>query len=118
MALYAWIYRSTEWYITDPHARHAEREARTVRFPPTVVPSYDGLLDRAVKIVGVSDDHDLVARCEADVQAQFASSVVGNALAIPAHTPSTPIRVMNAAMTIRRTPRAFDIDPPDGGNWA
>jgi len=73
--LYAWIYRSTEWYVTDPHAPHAEREARTVQFPPTVVPSYDGFLDRAVKIVGVSDDHDLVARCEADLQAQFASHV-------------------------------------------
>src|SRR4030095_3769064 len=31
--------------------------------------------DRAVKIVGVSDDHDLVARCEAAVQQQFASHV-------------------------------------------
>jgi Cof subfamily protein (haloacid dehalogenase superfamily) len=73
--LYPWIYRSTEWYITDPHAPHAERESRTVQFPPTVVPSYDGFLDRAVKIVGVSDDHDLVARCEADIQAQFAGHV-------------------------------------------
>jgi haloacid dehalogenase-like hydrolase len=62
-------------YITDPHAPHAERESRTVQFPPTVVPSYDAFLDRAVKIVGVSDDHDLVARCEADVQAQFAGHV-------------------------------------------
>jgi Cof subfamily protein (haloacid dehalogenase superfamily) len=73
--LYVWIYRATEWYVTDPHAPHAEREARTVRFPPTVVPTYDGLLDRVVKMVGVSDDHDLVARCEAAVQQQFASHV-------------------------------------------
>jgi Cof subfamily protein (haloacid dehalogenase superfamily) len=73
--LYAWIYRSTEWYVTDPHAPHAEREASTVRFPPTVVPTYDGLLDRVVKIVGVSDDHDLVARCEAAVQRQFGTNV-------------------------------------------
>ena len=73
--LYAWIYRGTEWYVTDPHAPHAEREARTCQFPPTVVPDYAELLDRAVKIVGVSDDHDLVARCEADVQGQFAEHV-------------------------------------------
>jgi Cof subfamily protein (haloacid dehalogenase superfamily) len=71
--LYVWIYRSTEWYVTDPHAPHADREASTVQFPPTVVPTYDGLLDRVVKIVGVSDDHDLVARCEAAVQRQFAA---------------------------------------------
>jgi hypothetical protein len=73
--LYAWIYRSTEWYVTDPDAPHARREATTVQFQPTVVPSYDGLLDRAVKIVGVSDDHDLVARCEAAVQQQFGGQV-------------------------------------------
>lgn len=73
--LYAWIYRGTEWYVTDPHAPHAEREARTCQFPPTVVSGYADLLDRAVKIVGVSDDHDLVARCEADVQGQFAEHV-------------------------------------------
>jgi Cof subfamily protein (haloacid dehalogenase superfamily) len=73
--LYAWIYRSTEWYLTDPHAPHAERESRTVQFAPTVVRSYAGLLDRAVKIVGVSDDYDLVARCEAAVQEQFGTKV-------------------------------------------
>ena len=73
--LYVWMYRATEWYVTDPHAPHAEREASTVQFPPTVVPSYDDYLDRAVKIVGVSDDHDLVARCEAAVQQAFGDRV-------------------------------------------
>jgi len=73
--LYVWIYRSTEWYITDPHAAHAEREARTVQFQPTVVPSYDALLDRVVKIVGVSDDHNMVEQCEAAVQHQFGVQV-------------------------------------------
>ena len=73
--LYAWIYRSTEWYLTDPNAPHAARESSTVQFAPTVVPSYDGLLDRAVKIVGVSDDYDLVARCEAAVQQAFGAQV-------------------------------------------
>jgi Cof subfamily protein (haloacid dehalogenase superfamily) len=73
--LYVWIYRGADWYITDPHAPHAEREARTVQFAPTVVPSYDGLLDRVVKIVGVSDDYDLVARCEEAAQQRFAAHV-------------------------------------------
>lgn len=73
--LYAWIYRSTEWYVTDPQAPRAEREASTVQFSPTVVPTYEGLLDRVVKIVGVSMDYDLVARCEAAVQQQFGAHV-------------------------------------------
>jgi Cof subfamily protein (haloacid dehalogenase superfamily) len=69
--LYPWIYREAEWFVTDPKAPHAEREATTVQFQPTVVPTYDGLLDRVVKIVGVSDDHARVASCEAAVQEQF-----------------------------------------------
>ncbi|HKA05054.1 MAG TPA: Cof-type HAD-IIB family hydrolase [Acidimicrobiales bacterium] len=73
--LYVWIYRGADWYLTDPHAPHADREARTVQFAPTVVPSYDSLLDRLVKIVGVSDDYDLVARCEEEAQQKFASHV-------------------------------------------
>ena len=73
--LYPWIYRAAEWYVTDPDAPHAAREAGTVQFEPTVVPSYDHLLDRVVKIVGVSDDHDRVARCETAMQQQFGAHV-------------------------------------------
>jgi Cof subfamily protein (haloacid dehalogenase superfamily) len=73
--LYVWIYRATEWYVTDACAPHAQREATTVQFHPTVVPSYNSLLDRVVKIVGVCDDHEQVAMCEAVVQEQFAGEV-------------------------------------------
>jgi Cof subfamily protein (haloacid dehalogenase superfamily) len=75
----AWIYRGADWYVTDPHAPHVEHEASTVQFQPTVVPSYDGLLDRVVKIVGVSDDHDLVTRAVAAVDEQFGSHVSASA---------------------------------------
>jgi hypothetical protein len=64
-----------ERYVTNPETPHAAREAATVQFPPTAVPSYDGLLDRVVKIVGVSDDHDRVARCEVTVRQRFGGRV-------------------------------------------
>ena len=73
--LYPWIYRGADWYVTDPHAPHVAREEATVQFQPTVVPSYDSLLDRVVKIVGVSDDYDRVARCETAVRQQFGTRV-------------------------------------------
>jgi Cof subfamily protein (haloacid dehalogenase superfamily) len=107
--LYAWIYRSTEWYVTDPHAPHAEREARTVQFPPTVVPSYDGLLDRTIKIVGVSDDHDLVARCEADVQAQFAAHV--SASRSQPHYLDVTHPTANKGVVVERLSHYFKIPP-------
>jgi Cof subfamily protein (haloacid dehalogenase superfamily) len=73
--LYPWMYRDADWYVTDPGAPYAAREAGTVQFQPTVVPSYEPLLDRAVKIVGVSDDHDRVAQCETALQQQFGTHV-------------------------------------------
>jgi hydroxymethylpyrimidine pyrophosphatase-like HAD family hydrolase len=39
-----------------------------VKFPPTVVKTFAGLLGRVAKIVGVSDDLERVAKCEKDVQ--------------------------------------------------
>ena len=64
----AWVYTPTEWLLRDAAAPHREREEHTVQFPPRVVPGFDGVMDQVVKITGVSDDLDLVARCEADVQ--------------------------------------------------
>jgi hypothetical protein len=63
-----WVYSGNDWLIRDPHAPHVAREQWTVKFAPTVVANFEGVLARAVKIVGVSDDHDLVARCEKDAK--------------------------------------------------
>jgi NADH:quinone reductase (non-electrogenic) len=63
-----WVYRGADWYVTDPKAPHVDREQRTVQFAPTVVPELGDLLEKAVKIVGVSDDLAAVARCEAEAQ--------------------------------------------------
>jgi Cof subfamily protein (haloacid dehalogenase superfamily) len=64
----AWVYCGNEWYLRDPKAPHVAREQSTVKFAPTVVKDLETVLDRAVKIVGISDDFDLVARCERDAQ--------------------------------------------------
>jgi len=63
-----WVYSGKDWLIRDPNAPHVAREQWTVKFAPTVVKNFEDVLSRAVKIVGVSDDHDLVARCEKDAQ--------------------------------------------------
>jgi len=63
-----WVYSGKEWLVRNPKAPHVAREQWTVKFAPTIVENFEGVLGRAVKIVGVSDDHDLVARCEKDAQ--------------------------------------------------
>lgn len=59
-----WVYSGKDWLIRDPQAPHVAREQWTVKFAPTVVQDFGPALESAVKIVGVSDDRDLVARCE------------------------------------------------------
>jgi Cof subfamily protein (haloacid dehalogenase superfamily) len=63
-----WLYTDTGWFVHNPNAAHVAREEWTVKFPPTVVKTFSGLLGRVAKIVGVSDDYDRVAQCEKDVQ--------------------------------------------------
>jgi hydroxymethylpyrimidine pyrophosphatase-like HAD family hydrolase len=55
--------------ICDKEAPHVARETWTVKFDAKVVVSFtDAHLAHAVKIVGISDDLDLVATCEKVVQ--------------------------------------------------
>ena len=63
-----WIYNEKDWFVPSRHGPHVDREEWTVKFPPIVVSTFDGLLDRVMKIVGVSDDLGAVARCEKHVQ--------------------------------------------------
>jgi len=64
----AWIYSGEDWLVRDLKAPHVAREQWTVKFAPTVVDNFNDVVGGAVKIVGISDDLDLVARCEKDVQ--------------------------------------------------
>jgi Cof subfamily protein (haloacid dehalogenase superfamily) len=70
-----WLYSDQDWYVPSRHGPHVDREEWTVKFPPIVVPSFDGLLDRVAKIVGVGDDFEAVARCEKDVQKECGEHV-------------------------------------------
>ncbi len=69
----AWIYRGNDWLITKRDGPHVAREAWTVKFAPRVVPDFAQELEKVTKIVGVSDDHGKVERCEAAAQAEFGS---------------------------------------------
>ena len=70
-----WVYGDQGWFVRSRHGPHVDREEWTVKFPPTVVSSYDGLLDRVIKIVGVSDDQEVMARCVTNVQRQLGPHV-------------------------------------------
>jgi hypothetical protein len=69
MGLDAWVYTEEKWLIRDKNAPHVARETWTVKFDAEIVPAFtDAHLAHVVKIVGVSDDLALVAKCEKAAQ--------------------------------------------------
>jgi Cof subfamily protein (haloacid dehalogenase superfamily) len=77
--LTVWIYRGADWFVPDLKGPHVDREAWTVKFPPKVMHSLDGLTTDVVKIVGVSDDHDAVARASTAAHDRFGDHVAAAA---------------------------------------
>ncbi len=73
--LSVWVYQRADWFALDPHGPHVDREAWTVKFAPTITASFDQLTDDVAKIVGVSDDHDAVARASAAAHDRFGDHV-------------------------------------------
>ena len=69
------LYTDRDWFVQNADAPHVAREAWTVKFQPTVVPEFDSLTDSVVKVTGVSDDLEAVARCEKDLQQWSAGRV-------------------------------------------
>ena len=70
-----WIYRGANWLVRDLDGPHIARESFTVRFDPTLVQSFDGITEGVAKIVGVSDDHDLVASVASAAHDEFGDHV-------------------------------------------
>ena len=70
-----WLYAGNDWLVHKVDAPHVAREQKTVQFPPMVVLDFADRLDEAVKIVGVSDDHEAIAKCAKDVHAAFGDTV-------------------------------------------
>jgi Cof subfamily protein (haloacid dehalogenase superfamily) len=104
--LAAWIYRGTDWFVHERHGAHVDREEWTVKFPPVVVPSYEGKMDDVAKVVGVSDDLEAVARCEKAVREAFGQNVGAKQ--------SNPHRAEHPAVSAARSqPYYLDVTHPD-----
>jgi len=63
-----WVYSGEDWLVPDAKGPHVDREQWTVKFAPKVVSDFGKALDSAVKIVGVSDDLELMKTVEKDAQ--------------------------------------------------
>ncbi len=104
-----WVYRGNDWYVRDLEKPHVASEQATVKFAPTVIADLDAVLDGAVKIVGVSEDHELVARCEAELRGQIAHDASA-ARSQPYYLDITHPDA-NKGMVLRDLARRLDILP-------
>jgi Cof subfamily protein (haloacid dehalogenase superfamily) len=59
-----WMFAAGQWLLRDAHAPYTDRERRTIQAEPQLVANFEPFLDKAGKIVGVSADFPLLARCE------------------------------------------------------
>ena len=74
-----WVYTGTTWFVRDADGPHVQHESDVTQLVPTVTDDLvsalgDGAGD-AAKVVGVSDDHPLVAAAEASVSAALGEAV-------------------------------------------
>jgi Cof subfamily protein (haloacid dehalogenase superfamily) len=107
-----WVYTQNEWLIRDKNAPHVAREAWTVKFEARVVLDFtEEHLSHAVKIVGVSDDHDFVARTETAVQNAL-GSCASAARSQPYYLDVTNPKA-NKGEVVRWLARTMNIDPKE-----
>jgi Cof subfamily protein (haloacid dehalogenase superfamily) len=64
-----WVFSGDDWLVRDLSAPYVAHEVLTLGFPPKKVGDFGGALDAAAKIVGVSEDFALLARCETEGRA-------------------------------------------------
>jgi transaldolase len=104
-----WLFRSTDWCVRSENAPRVSRETSNIQQPPRVVPSFDGMLDGVIKIVGVSEDHPRVAACEAAMQKEF-GTLVSAARSQPHYLDVTHPSA-NKGVVIERLARYLKIPP-------
>lgn len=70
-----WVFADDQWLSSNDSDPHIPREVQSSNVEPIITDAFDDRLDRIDKIVGVSDDNDLLA----DVEARAVAALGGRA---------------------------------------
>jgi Cof subfamily protein (haloacid dehalogenase superfamily) len=66
-----WVFTDHDWRLRDARGEHVAAERGASGLGPMVVDGFESVITRIDKIVGVCDDHSLLAQLEADARAQL-----------------------------------------------
>lgn len=64
----AWIFTNQHWVIHRDDGRYVPHEQQTIQADPLIADLGEPYVSEACKVVGVSGDFSLLARCEAELQ--------------------------------------------------
>jgi Cof subfamily protein (haloacid dehalogenase superfamily) len=70
-----WLYTISDWLVSDPQSPHVRHEVAVVQHEPALIADGGQFPPSVTKVLGVSDDHPRVRRCEAAVLQQFSNQV-------------------------------------------
>jgi Cof subfamily protein (haloacid dehalogenase superfamily) len=105
-----WLYTETEWFVPKRAGPHVDREAFILQSEPVIASAFtDAQLADAVKIVGVSDDHDLIAASETAAQLQLGKSV--SATRSAAHFLDVTNPLANKGQVLATLARRLGVSP-------
>jgi Cof subfamily protein (haloacid dehalogenase superfamily) len=63
-----WLFTNERWLIDNPAGAYVAFEQRTIKSDPTIVEDFTPYLDSVCKVVGASDNPELLRRCEVAMQ--------------------------------------------------
>lgn len=69
-----WLFADGQWFVTTREGSHVPHEIKAAGLEPTICTDFSRLRDRVDKIVGVSDDHDLLVEIEFEIRRDMAGS--------------------------------------------
>jgi hypothetical protein len=106
-----WVFAGDDWLLRDPEGPCVPLERYTVEFDPLVVADFGPALDRAAKIVGVSEDHPALARLAGATAADLGAAA-SVARSQPYYLDVTPPRA-NKGDGIRALSRLTGVPPEE-----
>jgi Cof subfamily protein (haloacid dehalogenase superfamily) len=70
-----WVYQGSDWFVLDSKGPHIQRESLACQFEPTQIANFDEVGGGIAKIVGVSDDTNVVSTDRSAIQVRFGTDV-------------------------------------------
>jgi len=70
-----WVYAGSEWYVSNPTGPHVEHQEELMKCKATPLLTHDMSQFHVLKLVGVSDDQEAVARVEKQMSALPGTSI-------------------------------------------